>query len=215
MTAPTTQSRTRHWSRKRVKAVGFGAIIAGTVFTVLSVLSVVFLESPALTVYTRLVLPIVSAGMYGLLAVATLGAYTRYTARIGRLSRAAILILCAALTMLGLSLLVRTGLAVLIGLGTVGETETVYAFLGIINDITTTVLIILFVCASIVGVIFWRISEASRLTASLFMLAGPAFFASYLLELLPIVTSVRYPLYLGFVALGATLWRDSRTSSPE
>lgn len=179
---------TTWWTPGRVKVAGLCGLVGGLALAALSISRTGFGVDPGAV---SLAYPF----GYLLCAVALLAADARYAARYGRRGRRVGGLFALSLACYGCAVLVLVASLRTFGL-------PVGPFTGLVGVAFFAARVL----GSLYGVLLWRETDASRLTAGLFVAILPAMFLLAPLAVLgyPAV-GVEGPLYLAFVALGYEL----------
>ena len=184
------------WTEQRVKAAGLAGIIGGLGLALLSISRIGLGIDPG---SLSMVYPL----GYVLLAVALIAGYTQYGPSYGSSGR-------TIAVLLALSLMSYAGLITVMGVtaGLFGNPLTALSgFIGV-------AFFAMRLFGSLYGVILWRQTTSSRITAGLFVAILPAVFVLGPLALIGFpAVGIEAPLYLAFVAFGYELLTAGETSS--
>lgn len=176
------------WTPSRVRIAGLGGLVAGLGLVALSISRTGFGVDPGAV---SLAYPF----GYLLCAVALLAADVRYAASYGRRGRRVGALFALSIACYGCAVLVI-----------VASLRVVGVPFGPLTGLVGVAFVAIRALGSLYGVLLWRETDASRLTAGLFVAILPAMFLLAPLAALwfPAV-GVEGPLYLAFVVLGYEL----------
>ena len=186
------------WTPRRMKLAGFAGIIGGAILASLSI------SRTGLGIDPGAISQISPIG-YALLIVALLAGHARYSSSYENGGRGIVVVLA-------LSLASYAGSITILGI--------TQGLLGIpLSPVNTLISIAFFgmrLFGTLYGIILWRQTNASRITAGLFAVVLPAVFVLGPLTLIGFPPlGIEAPLYLAFVALGFELLTADIKSSSE